>query len=97
MRVAFASMALKTGSSSLGEELTASSTSEVAVSALARLTKFAGHLIKFVPQACRDACPIGALCALGLVVRRPFLDRRPLLPRVAGCRPYGESHDDLLS
>src|SRR5262245_56098034 len=92
-RVAFSSIALKTALRSPGELLMISSTSAVAVS---RSRASSSSLVSSSSLSCKfagDACLIGALRALGLVVRRP-LGGRLLSPRRC-MSPPRLGHDEL--
>src|SRR5215813_2518332 len=79
MRVAFASIASKTGSSSPGEELMTFNTSEVAVSRWDASPSSRVSWSSLSRKLAGGACLIGALRALGLFVRGAFTDRP--LPR----------------
>src|SRR5262249_6328857 len=79
MRVAFASIASKTGSSSPGEELMTFNTSEVAVSRWDASPSSRVSWSSLSRKLAGGACLIGALRALGLFVRGTFTDRP--LPR----------------
>src|SRR5215470_8953022 len=79
MRVAFASIASKTGSSSPAEELMTFNTSEVVVSRWDASPSSRVSWSSLSRKLAGGACLIGALRALGLFVREAFTDRP--LPR----------------
>src|SRR5262249_4260488 len=105
MRTAFSSMAWNTGSSAPGEELTIFSTSEVAVS---RWRASSSSRVSWSNLSCKfggDARLVGALRALDLFARRPFIGC-PLPPRRCMSPPggsrrcyqfYGSSDDRAMS